>query len=63
MVPRGNETLRRNALGERHQRYPALNHMCNQSKFTGSRQVRVTSRPGCLKARDVQAAPASRNEA
>ncbi len=54
MVPRGNETLCRNALGERHQRYQALNHMCNQSKLTARRQVRVTSRPGCLKARDVQ---------
>ncbi len=50
-------------LGERHQRYPALNHKCNQSKLTARRQVRVTSRPGCLKARDVQPAPASRNEA
>ncbi len=45
-------------LGERHQRCPALNHMCNQSKLTARRQVRVTSRPGCLKARDVQPAPA-----
>ncbi len=50
-------------LGERHQRCPALNHKCNQSKLTARRQVRVTSRPGCLKARDVQPAPASRNEA
>ncbi len=32
--------------------------MCNQSKLTARRQVRVTSRPGCLKARDVQPAPA-----
>ncbi len=45
-------------LGERHQRCPALNHKCNQSKLTARRQVRVTSRPGCLKARDVQPAPA-----
>ncbi len=29
--------------GERHQRCPALNHMCNQSKLTARRQVRVTS--------------------
>ncbi len=50
-------------IGERHQRCPALNHKCNQSKLTARRQVRVTSRPGCLKARDVQPAPASRNEA
>ncbi len=62
LVPRGNETLRR-TLGERHQRCPALNHKCNQSKLTARRQVRVTSRPGCLKAREVQPAPASRNEA
>ncbi len=27
-------------LGERHQRCPALNHMCNQSKLTARRQVR-----------------------
>ncbi len=26
--------------GERHQRCPALNHMCNQSKLTARRQVR-----------------------
>ncbi len=44
--------------GERHQRCPALNHMCNQSKLTARRQVRVTSWPGCLKARDVQPVPA-----
>ncbi len=44
--------------GEHHQRCPALNHMCNQSKLTSRRQVRVTSWPGCLKARDVQLAPA-----
>ncbi len=29
--------------GERHKRCPALNHMCNQSKLTARRQVRVTS--------------------
>ncbi len=29
--------------GERHQHCPALNHMCNQSKLTARRQVRVTS--------------------
>ncbi len=28
---------------ERHQRCPALNHMCNQSKLMTRRQVRVTS--------------------
>ncbi len=56
--PSGNIELRRDAYGERHQRCPALNHMCNQSKLTARRQVRVTSRPGCLKARDVQPAPA-----
>ncbi len=55
--------LHRDATGEHHQRCPALNHMCNQSKLTARRQVRVMSRPGCLKARDVQPAPASRNEA
>ncbi len=43
MVPRGNETLRRKRYGERHQRCPALNHMCNQSKLMARRQVRVTS--------------------
>ncbi len=28
--------------GERYQRCPALNHMCNQSKLMARRQVRVT---------------------
>ncbi len=50
--------LRRKRYGECHQRCPALNHMCNQSKLTARRQVRVTSWPGCLKARDVQPASA-----
>ncbi len=30
-------------FGECHQRCPALNHMCNQSKLTARHQVRVTS--------------------
>ncbi len=38
--PSGNIELRRNARGERHQRCPALNHMCNQSKLMVRRQVR-----------------------
>ncbi len=52
MVPEGVERY-----GEHHQQYPALNHMCNQSKLTARRQVWVTSRPGSLKAREVQPAP------
>ncbi len=40
MVPRGNEMLRRKCFGEHHQRCPALNHMCNQSKLTARHQVR-----------------------
>ncbi len=44
--------------GKRHQRCPALNHMCNQSKLMARHQVRVTSLPGCLKACDVQLVPA-----
>ncbi len=49
LFPIGNSSCIENALGERHQRYPALNHMCNQSKLTARRQVRVTSLPGGFK--------------
>ncbi len=57
-VPLRELELRRKRYGERHQRCPALNHMCNQSKLMARRQVRVTSWPGCLKARDMQPASA-----
>ncbi len=40
--PRERDAVSRR-YGERHQRCPALNHMCNQSKLTVRRQVRVTS--------------------
>ncbi len=39
--------LRRKMLGERLQRYHALNHMCNQSKRWAGRHGRVTSWPRC----------------
>ncbi len=57
-VPLRELELRRKRYGERHQRCPALNYMCNQSKLMARCQVRVTSWPGCLKARDVQPASA-----
>ncbi len=57
-VPLRELELHRKRYGERHQRCPALNHMCNQSKLMARRQLRVTSWPGCLKARDVQPASA-----
>ncbi len=58
MVPEGTRRCIER-YGERHQQYPALNHMCNQSKLMARRQVWVKSRPGSLKAREVQ--PASRS--
>ncbi len=39
--------LRRKTLGERLQRYHALNHMCNQFKRWARRHGRVTSWPRC----------------
>ncbi len=41
IVPLRELELRRKLYGERHQRSPALNHMCNQSKLMARRQVRV----------------------
>ncbi len=61
MVPPREQVRCVERYGECHQRHPALNHMCNQSKLMTRRQVRVTSQPGCLKACEVQPAPASRN--
>ncbi len=41
--------LRRKTLGERLQRYHALNHMCNQSKRWARRHGRVTSCSVCVR--------------
>ncbi len=43
VVPLRELELRCKRYGERHQRCPALNHVCNQSKLMARRQVRVTS--------------------
>ncbi len=62
LVPRGNETLRRSARGTPSALSSSESYV-QSVKIDGQTSGAVTSWPGCLKARDVQPAPASRNEA
>ncbi len=63
LVPGVNEMLHLRMLGERLQRYQALKPMSNQFNRWARCHRRVTSCSGSLKAREVQPALASRNEA